>query len=312
MRYRILQFINKSPLVQAIISAMHRIKFRDGQVSLYTIVSIFFQKLRNDEILNRANAVAFSFTLSIFPAIIFLFTLIPIVKPIPDLEIRVMQLLQEWMSPSMFEVVSSTISDILSRPRGGLLSFGFFFSLLLATNGMLSLMRAFNSCYKTVEKRSFFKTFFIAVSLTSMLAVVFILAIALLIIGQVAIRFMTEVGLITDDFLVYVIIITRFVVMFIVFLLAISFIYYFAPAVKYKWRFFSIGSVLASFLSLAISYAFSSYITNFGTYNELYGSIGALIAIMIWQFILSTILLVGYELNASIDTVKVELSKAAE
>ena len=103
-----------------------------------------------------------------------------------------------------------------------------------------------------------------------------------------------------DDYVVTLLLLVRFIVIFIVFFLAISFIYYFGPAVHYNWRFFSIGSLLATLLCLAVSYSFSFYITNFGTYNKLYGSIGVLIALMVWQLILSIVLLVGYELNASI------------
>ncbi|HMQ00712.1 MAG TPA: YihY/virulence factor BrkB family protein, partial [Cyclobacteriaceae bacterium] len=103
-----------------------------------------------------------------------------------------------------------------------------------------------------------------------------------------------------DDYLYNLLLISRFIVIFVVFFLAIAFIYYLGPAVHYNWRFFSWGSFVATFLCIAISYGFSYYITSFGTYNKIYGSIGALIALMIWQQLLTIVLLFGYEINASI------------
>jgi membrane protein len=257
--------------------------------------------MTEDEIAERAGSVAYSFTLAIFPAIIFLFTLIPYIKPLPGLEGRIFELLAEWMPPAMYEITEHTIRDIISRPRGGLLSFGVIFALYLATNGILSLMKAFNAVYHIKEKRSYIRTHVTSLLLTIMLAFVLILAVVLLFVGQIVIKEVDNLGLITDDIIVYLFIAVRFVVMFIVFQIAISSVYYFAPAVQRKWSFFSIGSIIATFLTLGISYLFSFYLSNFGTYNKLYGSIGALIGLMVWFFIISIILLVGYEVNVSIE-----------
>ncbi len=306
MKQHILDYIVKHSFYTSIIRFLKKVKVEEGRISLYEIARVFMTKLWNDEILERANGVAFSFTLAIFPAVIFLFTLIPYIDPIPDLDTKAMEFLQEWMPAYMYDTVASTIQDILSRPRGGLLSFGFLFSVFLATNGMLTLMKAFNSVYKTVENRGFFKTRFIATLLTFMLAFVFLLALVLLIVVPAIIKvvmeseFFKEVGIPIDGFTIFLIQISRFIVMFSVFMIAISFIYYFGPAIEYKWRFFSTGSLIATVLTLAVSYGFSFYISNFGTYNKFYGSIGALIALMIWFFLLAVIMLVGYELNASI------------
>jgi len=287
------------------------IRFHKSQITLFDIIKIFIHKIQQDDILERSSAVAFSFTLAIFPAIIFIFTLIPYFD-IPNLDVQIMQFLQDWLPPSMYSAVSSTIEDIISRPRGGLLSFGFFFAIFLATNGMIALIKAFNSCYKTVENRGFFKTRFIATGLTAMLGFMFIFAVVLIIIGQLVIDGIMEFGLLTDDFLIYLILFTRFVVMFIVFFLGISGIYYFAPAIKYRWSFFSVGALISTLLSLTVTYGFSYYISSFGTYNKFYGSIGALIAMMIWLYLLSITMLVGYEINASVHKIKMEVRDVEE
>src|SRR5690606_35656265 len=153
---------------------MKRIRFsRHEDVSLYRIVKRFLHNLQDDEIMDRANGVAFNFILAIFPAIIFLFTLIPYVTPYfaeinRDSILDFLRGLADsgLMPPNMYEVASTTILDIVSNQRGGLLTLGFLFALILSTNGMLALMRAFNACYKTIENRSALKTRLIATALT--------------------------------------------------------------------------------------------------------------------------------------------------
>src|SRR5690606_18437078 len=135
---------------------------------------LFIQNLTDDEILDRANGVAYNFLLAIFPAIIFLFTLIPYVSAFfPEVnKDSIMEFLGSQMPPNMYETVSSTVLDIVSNQRGGLLSLGFLFSVYLSTNGTMALMRAFNACYRTIENRSGIKTRLIATALTFNLAVV--------------------------------------------------------------------------------------------------------------------------------------------
>ena len=304
MKTKILRFILNSSLTLWVIRLLIKIKFKKYEnVSLYEVINIFFDKITKDEIMERASGVAFNFTLSIFPAIIFVFTLIPYIHNfIPEVgTASILAFIGNFMPESMWVVMSETIEDIIGKERGGLLTFGAVFALYLAANGVMSLMGAFNACYKTVENRGFFRTRLTAIGLTIMLAFTLILAIILLVVGEIAIDFVHSITWLeeTSNY-INLFIVLRFFVIFIVFFLAISFIYYFGPSIHYNWRFFSIGSVLATFLSLATSYGFSYYITNFGTYNKLYGSIGVMIALMIWQFIISVIILVGYELNASL------------
>ena len=303
MQKRVANYILESKAFIWLIEWLKSIELKryDG-LSLYRVLQVFIEKVAKDEILDRANGVAFNFVLSIFPALIFLFTLIPYIhEVIPEVSSEsILQFIGDMMPAHMSSPVNDTIEDVVSQRREGLLTFGALFALFLATNGMMSLMQAFNACYKTVERRSYIKMRLVATALTLMLAVVMILAIVLLVIGSIAIDFVTHLGWINlDAYTYYFLFSVRFVVIFIVFFLAISFIYYFGPAVHYNWRFFSAGSLIATFLCIAVSYGFSFYVTNFADYNKLYGSIGVLIAIMIWQLLLTVVLLIGYELNAS-------------
>jgi membrane protein len=304
MRYKHRRFILQWTPGMFLIAWLKKVRFTKYEnVSLYKIIKIFFQNLMDDEIMDRANGVAFNFILAIFPAIIFLFTLIPYVTPFfPDIsQESILSLLGENMPASMFEVIAPTVKDIVSNQRGGLLSLGFVFSLWLSTNGTLALMRAFNACYRTVDRRSGLKARLIATGLTVNLAFVVLLAIALLVIGQFVLQYLMQFEWLNiTDFTVFLLFALRFLVIFIVFFLAISTLYYFGPAIHYNWRFFSVGSLIATVLTLGVSYGFSFYITNFGTYNKVYGSIGVLLAVMIWIQLVTIVLLIGYEVNASI------------
>ncbi len=287
---------------------MKRIKFKKyDNLSLYKFVKIFTHNISEDEIADRANGVAFNFILATFPAIIFLFTLLPYINVyFPTITTEtIMDFIKELVPPSMFGAIASTVFDILSNQRGGLLTFGFIFAVFLSSNGMLALMRSFNACYRTVERRHWLRMRMTSLALTFMLAVVLFSAIILLIVGQFSLDYVLShikdfSHLNLDDFTIYLLLFLRFVVIFIVFFIAISFIYYFGPAVHYNWRFFSIGSLLATLAVIGLSYGFSFYITNFGSYNKVYGSIGALIALMIWIQLVTVILLFGYEINASL------------
>jgi membrane protein len=285
---------------------LKKVKIKGSEhLSLYKFFKIFLFNIEQDEIVDRANGVAFNFILAIFPTIIFLFTLIPYVTNyLPDVSSEsIMLFLSNYLPPSMYEVVKATVLDIVSKQRGGLLTLGFVFALFLATNGMQALMRTFNACYKTVEKRSFLKMRLTALGLTLLLAVVLLMAVVLLVVGELVVNDVTsQISNLSHVQLnkLYGLFALRFVVIFVVFFFAVSFIYYFGPAVHYNWKFFSIGSAIATTACLGISYGFSFYVTNFASYNKVYGSIGALIALMIWIQLLTVILLFGYEINASL------------
>jgi membrane protein len=308
MRYSHRRSILNIPTAQYGRDWMKKIKIRGtDHLSLYKFFKIFFFNVDKDEILDRANGVAYNFILAIFPTIIFLFTLIPyITDSFPQIsQAGIMLFLKDYMPSTVYDAAAATVLDIVSKQRGGLLTFGFVFALYLATNGMLALMRTFNACYQTIENRGFFKMRFISLGLTLLLAAVLLSAVVLLVVGEIAINRVTSelAGLShmkLDHLALYGLFVLRFLVIFIVFFLTVSFIYYFGPAVHYNWKFFSIGSLLATLACLGISYGFSFYITNFGSYNKVYGSIGALIALMVWIQLLTVVLLFGYEINASL------------
>lgn len=268
-------------------------------MSLYHVLKILWKKIITFDIDQRAASVSYSFLLAVFPGVIFLFTLIPFV-PIDNLDILIMNFLRDAMPQGIYENTSNTIQDIVSRRRSDVLSFGFFFTVFAATNGMMALMRAFNMTLQVREKRSYLKARLIALFLTLLLIVVLISAILVLIVGTIIIDFLFSKGLLNENFNFYLLQIVRYGGIFLIFYLGICAIYYFAPAVHKRLRFFNFGALIASVLGILVTNLFSFYLANFNSYNKLYGSIGTLIALMVWIYLVALTLILGLEINISV------------
>ena len=270
---------------------------------MYNVADFFFTGIQRGSIIMRAQSLAFSFFLAIFPATIFLFSLIPYV-PIQDFQDQLLQLIRNILPKNAYESTRETIEDIIKHQRGGLLSLGFVFALYFTTNGFMALMRGFNSSYHEQEKRPPWKRRGVAVILTIILSVLLIVATALIIFSEVTFKYLVKKAILKSKTQVVLILLGKWVVVFALFFFAISFLYYYAPAVRKKWRFISAGSTFATVLSIFISIGFAFFVNNFGQYNKVYGSIGTLIVILLWIYFNSLILLLGFELNASIDRAK--------
>ena len=286
---------------------------KSTQLTLYTTLLTVFSLFKRSSVPFYSRAVAYNFTLAVFPGIIFLFTLIPFLAdylPVKGFtEDVVLQYLETALPHDMYDGVESTIRDIALEKKGDLLSFGFLFALIMATNGMVALMNAFNKIYKTTDTRGLITIRLIALFLTVMLSVVLISAVIIIIFGDSILILIARYGNYTERFimLLHDIKILEIGVFALLFFVAISMIYYFAPAVKTRARFFSLGAFVASISMIFISLLFSFYINNFGTYNKIYGSIGTLIGFMIWVQSISFILIVGYVVNSGIDLARTKI-----
>ena len=274
----------------------------DNKISYYNVYKIFIKKLAEDEIFERSLAVAFSFTIATFPLIIFLFTLIPYINSlIPEIDsTKILFFLEQVMPQNMYNIAENTIFDLVETKRGGLLSFGVIFSLLLSSNGFNTLIKTFNSCHKIRENRSFIETRLIAIILTLVFFMVILIAIVLSTLGDYLINIILNYNLF-DNVEYYTIMLIKILILFISFYLGISSIFYFAPVMHNRWTFISSGSIISAIGCVLISLAFAFYINNFPTYNKLYGSLGILIVYMGWVYVVSSIILVGFEWNTSID-----------
>lgn len=271
---------------------------------LYTVAKFFFKEIGKDSLVNKASSLAYNFMLAIFPAIIFLFTLIPFIPKRIGFQERLMDFITLILPEDAYKAFETTLNEIVNKQNGGLLSFGFVLSLFFATNGVHNLMMAFNKSSLIIETRTWFKQRLIAIILTVIIALSVIVCITAMAIGEIALTYIDTELRIKGDFITYVIQFTRWALLGILYFVTISILYRYGPANAKKWRFFSAGSWLATILAFLTIWGFSFYINNFSSYNKVYGSISTLIVLMIWLYLNSLILLVGFELNASVDLSK--------
>ena len=271
---------------------------------LYTVALFFFQEIQKDSLVNKASSLAYNFMMAIFPSIIFLFTLIPYI-PITNFQDSLMDIISLLLPQNAYLAFENTLEDIVKNQNGKLLSIGFILALFFATNGIHTLMQAFNKSSLIVESRSWLKQRLVSLTLTLLTAFSLIIGVAVMVIGEFVINFFkTSFQLDDGKFWIYLIMISRWVIIVIVYFVTTSILYRYGPANAKKWKFFNAGAWFATILTVIISIGFSFYINNFGTYNKIYGSIGTLLVVMIWLYLISLALLVGFELNASLDLSK--------
>ncbi|MBL7924321.1 MAG: YihY/virulence factor BrkB family protein [Bacteroidia bacterium] len=266
---------------------------------LYDVGDFFIKRLNEGELQTRARAIAFSFFLALFPTIIFIFTLIPYI-PIQSFPEKLLQLIQDFLPANTFEAARETIEDIILHQRGGLLSFGFIFAIFVSADGILALMTWFNRSYHGKEERSAWRQRIMAIGLTLTLACFVFLAIGLIAANEIIFYYLEEKQILVNFMQLLLLSIGKWIILLSLCFSAISLLYYFGPSKHEKLRFISAGSSLATLLIVLTTLGFNYFITNFGQYNKVYGSIGTLIVILIWIYINSFVLLVGYELNVSI------------
>ena len=267
-------------------------------LSIYDVTIFFWKGLMEGAITTRASSLAFNFFLAFFPAVIFLFTLIPYI-PIEGFQETLMELLGSVLPESTNKMAFKTIDDIVNNPRGGLLSVGFVLALYFSTNGVSALIEAFNSSFHIRESRSFLYQKYISLVLTLILSVMLIFTITSLIFGKSYLDSLLADGTISTEYL-YLFSFLRWFIMSSFLFLGVSLLFYLAPNLKVKWKLFSPGSIFASLFIIITSVIFSYYINNFAQYNQIYGSIGTLIIILLWMYFNSIILLTGFEIDASI------------
>lgn len=271
----------------------------DG-IPLYDVLIFFWKSIVEGSITTRASAIAFNFFLALFPALIFLFTLIPYI-PIANFQEELFLLIQDVLPENAFSTVEKTIREIITEERGGLLSLGFFMALIFSTNGLASMMSAFDASLHSFQRRSWIEQRIIAVMLLFIISILLTITIALIAGGQITINYLANNDLLRDNLTYYLLTFGKWIVIIGLLFFTYSFFYYFAPAKKTRWRFISAGSTLATVLSIPTILGFGYYITNFGQYNKLYGSIGTLLVVLFLFYLMSLILLIGFELNASIN-----------
>jgi len=270
----------------------------DG-LSLAEVTTFFLNGVKNGALNIRASAVAYNFFLAVFPAVIVLFTMIPYI-PIANFQQVLFTIIHDLVPENVFMAIQDTVLEIITRKRTDLLSFGFLLALVFATSGIAALINSFNTSYHNFENRSWINRQLISVFLVLIFCVLIAIAVILVIFSGTIINFLKSKDILTNPVLIALLLNGKWLIILTFTFFSISFLYFLAPARRHTFRFISAGSTFASLFIILTSVGFSAYINNFGQYNKFYGSIGTLIGLLIWLFVNSLVLLIGFEINVSI------------
>lgn len=267
-------------------------------LSLYDLLIIFYAGIVKGTFSARASAISFSFFMALFPFLLFMLNLIPFINFIDDFQIQFLAFIDSLLPPDTKDFFNDIFFDIAARKRGGLLSVVFLLSIFLMANGVNAVFTGFEFSYHTKVNRSIIRQYVIAVGVSIILALLLLITVVVTIYLTYLTEDLKSVGVVNDA--VIWADVGRYITFISMVYMAIATLYYFGTKEGRLSRFFSIGAFFSTFLIVVTTFLFGLYINHFSAYNELYGSIGALLILMVYIWINSNILLLGFELNASL------------
>jgi membrane protein len=293
--------LEKIPIVRNLVHLTHRIKLPKLEgLSLFELLRLYITGIVKGAFSYRAGAIAFSFFMALFPFALFILNLIPFI-PIEGFQDEFLDFVEKNVPPNTFDAIRNIIDDILNNSYQGLLSWGFILSILLMSNGINAILGGFESSYHITITRSFVKQYLISVVMSLFLSFVLIVTVAAIVVSEVLILQIELHQFIGDISLIQII---SYAFVIVMLLLTTSILFKFGTKQTRQVPFISIGSVFTTLLILLSSYIFGIYVLKFAKYNELYGSIGTLLILMFYIWINCMILLLGFELNATINKLK--------
>lgn len=290
--------LEKIPIINILVRFGKKIKIPGLEgMSLYDVLEMYVIGIVKGALTTRAGGIAYSFFMAIFPFLLFVLTLIPYIS-IDGFQDGLLSLISEVLPPKTFEASQLVIQDILVNQQAGLLSFGFLVSIFLMTNGVNAIFGGFEYSYHVKEVRSVVRAYVISLGVSLVMAFFLVVTVALIIFYQIGLDKLKERGWLDDD-IFWLQMGKGFLFVAMVFTI-VSMLYHFGTKTGKHTRFFSPGAIFTTILSIFTFYLFSIYVTEFSKYNELYGSIGTLLILMLFVWLNAIILLLGFELNASI------------
>ena len=309
------------------------VRFPGTKLPLLDVLSDFVKLFTKGRTIDRAAGVAFNFFVALFPLLLFFFTLIPYI-PIPHLYERVMMLIKDFLIPSgTLDYVTETIDAIMNQPHEGLLSISILLCLVFGSSGIVAFFNGFRNVYanyvtdKGLTVKGWIIQRIFAIVMLVIIGALLVLSIVLISMGGMALKFLATHEIITaGKFIFFLFNLLRWVVAIFALCFGVSLLYYFGnvrfdehyrkerrkPArngKKYKeFVIFSPGTIMATSLFVLGTVGFNTYISNFSRYNVLYGSIGTLIILLLWIWIVAILILAGNDLNSGIRRESVKLS----
>ena len=291
--------LEKIPILNLLVLFGKKIKIPGLEgMTLYDVVEMYILGIVKGALTTRAGGIAFSFFMAVFPFLLFILTLIPYI-PIEGFQEGLFSFIKEVLPPQTFEAVNLVLIDIINNQYGSLLSFGFLLSILLMTNGVNAIFGGFEHSYHVTDVRNVFRAYFVSLGVSLLMSLFLIIIITSLILYQFALSKIDETGWLdtTDLDLFYY---GRSLIFLVMIFTIVSLLFRYGTKQGKETRFFSAGAILTTVVSLFSFYLFGIYVVKFAQYNQLYGSIGTLLILMLFVWLNAIILLLGFELNAAI------------
>lgn len=294
------------PLLKSIIELLDSVKLPGfNGFSFFDLLEMYFSGILKGALTARAGSISFSFFMAIFPFLLFILNLIPFI-PINNFDSILLNFIELLVPNDSQGFFSQIFQDIQNKPRGGLLSSVFILSVILTANGVSAIFSGFEESYHIELSRNFFKQYLYSVGVAILLAFTLLLAVVFAVYFEIYIyKHFKQLLQNTLDWIrlgqsFFYIVLTYF---------SVSILYYFGTIEGRKSKFFSPGALMTTLLIMLTTWLFGIYIENFSTYNQLYGSIGALLIFMLYIWLNSNVLLLGFELNATLMRLKNEVPK---
>lgn len=293
--------LNKIPVIKQLVVLTKAVKLKTLEgLSLYDILEMYVLGIFKGAFSYRASAIAFSFFMALFPFALFILNLIPFI-PLENFQADFLEFVEEGVPPNTYDAIEMILKDIMGTSHQGLLSSGFILSILLMTNGINAILGGFEMSEHITVTRGFFRQYFISLAISLILSLILIVTVAAIVIAEVMIQKINIHGYVAD---VSVIEWSRYGFIILMILVTTSVLYKFGAKETSKISFISYGAVFTTILIILSSYIFGVYVEKFARYNELYGSIGTLLVLMFYIWINCMVLLLGFELNATISKLK--------
>lgn len=279
-------------------------------IPVFDVLQFFIQQVRKIGFSERAAAISFNIIMAIPGGLIFLLTLVPFLPDALHLRDQLLILLNDMLlNKDMYLLLSDVINDFFNTERSGLLWLSVAFIIFFSSNAMMGIMHTFDRSYFEERSSRFMAKRWTAFKLTSLL-ILLILASMLLLATQGNIKTFILKKLGWDHYVIRTVIeYSRWLIIFSLTYFTIAFIYRYGPAVKVKWSLRSPGAVLATVLVLLVTWGFSVWVNNFSNINKIYGSVGTVILLMNIVYINALVLIIGFEINVSIASIKAQSAK---
>jgi len=272
-------------------------------LSLYYVAEFFIEAMNKGSVSTRAAAIAFRLFISIFPALIVLLSLIPII-PIDNFQESLFSNIQGFFPGDTFTLFESTLHDLINRSHSTILSIGFILALYFSSDTVNAILQGFNASFNLEKRRTAISMRLLSLLLLLILTIMLVISVGLITFSEIIFYKFKEYQILNDSFILTVLDIARWLIIVMLIYGSISILYNTGDLKRSKWKSFNAGSSFATIFFVLASLAFAWFVQNFASYNRLYGSLGTLLVLLVWMNFNCFILLLGFELNTSISRAK--------